>query len=239
MDYFDFREIKKNDPRIAEIYRLRYKVYVEEWGFERPEDHPLGIETDAYDLQAVQIGAFRRETGAIIGTGRLIPYAEALGFPIQKNMRMDRAIPPELLKTACEISRLAVSKEYRRRAGDNLMYSESAFLPTATAGVESERRDSENDIVLGIIRKICEYSGREGFTHWSVGMAKGLYVLLKRRKIVFEPIGPEIDYHGLRRPYFGRVEEILGGNDELLTIYQRALALRTCTLPQRELPVAI
>jgi len=238
MDYFDFREIKKRDPRIADVYRLRYKVYIQEWGFERPEDHPLGIETDGYDMQAVQIAAFRRESDSIIGTARLIRHSFE-GFPIEKNMQVDRVLASEVLKDTCEISRLAVSKDYRRRAGDNLIYSENAFSSVPLATGEAERRDSENDIVLGLIRKICEFSGREGFLYWYVGMAKGLYVLLKRRKIVFEPIGPEIDYHGLRRPYFGRVDEILKGNDELLTIYQRALALRACTLPPRELPVAI
>jgi len=35
-----------------------------------------------------------------------------------------------------------------------------------------------------------------------------LYVLLKRVGMVYHTIGPEIDYHGLRTPYMGYLEEI-------------------------------
>ncbi|SDM85808.1 N-acyl amino acid synthase, PEP-CTERM/exosortase system-associated [Geoalkalibacter ferrihydriticus] len=236
MSYFDFVEIKKNDPRIADVFKLRYKVYVEEWGFERAEDHPLGIETDEYDQQAIHIAAIRRETGAIIGTARLIPCSD-MKFPIEKNMQMDRDVQGELRIKTCEISRLAVSKDYRRRAGDNMIYNGEVFSAQGMSIPEDERRSGENDIVLGLIRKICEFSGREGFTHWYVGMAKGLYILLKRRKMNFTPIGPEIDYHGLRRPYFGRVDEIVAGNEDFSTIYHQAESLSVGRA--QELSVAI
>ena len=32
-----------------EIFKLRYDVYVSEFGFERKEDHPSGLEEDVYD----------------------------------------------------------------------------------------------------------------------------------------------------------------------------------------------
>ena len=40
-------------------------------------------------------------------------------------------------------------------------------------------------------------------------MAKGLYLLLKRVGILFEPIGPALYYHGLRTPYLGRIDTML------------------------------
>ncbi|MDO3379692.1 PEP-CTERM/exosortase system-associated acyltransferase [Geoalkalibacter halelectricus] len=238
MDYFEFKEIKKSDPRIAELFKLRYKVYVDEWGFERAEDHPLGIETDGFDLCAQHLAAIRRETDTIIGTARLI-RCSAQGFPIEKNMQIDRLIPQEMRELTCEISRLAVSKDYRRRAGDNALYDGKIFTGSSPRLTEDERRSGENDIVLGLIRKMCECSGREGLIYWYVGMARGLNILLKRKGLHFEPVGPEVDYHGPRRPYFGRIDEIVKNNAELLNVYQQALAHRAGVELPTKVPVAV
>jgi hypothetical protein len=54
-----------------------------------------------------------------------------------------------------------------------------------------------------------------GLKYWYAVMARGLFLLLKRRGIVFEPIGPEVEYHGLRRPYLGTIEDIKRSNPEL------------------------
>jgi N-acyl amino acid synthase of PEP-CTERM/exosortase system len=42
-----------DDDKLRTVYRLRYKVYCEEWGFERPEDYPDGLETDIFDKRSV------------------------------------------------------------------------------------------------------------------------------------------------------------------------------------------
>lgn len=238
MDYFDFEEIKKNDPRIADVFRLRYKVYVEEWQFECPKNHPLGIETDDYDIQSLHFAAIRRESSAIIGTARLIKHS-TLGFPIEKYMKLERKIPENILRSTAEFSRLAVSKEYRRRAIDNVVYGKSFSDSQMLNLVEGERRKSENDIVLGIFKKMAEVASSEGITHLYVVMANGLYTLLKRRKINFEPIGPEMDYHGQRRPYFGAIEEILKDNEELLNLYKHGLVLRSRCRNSQEMWVAV
>ena len=39
-------------------------------------------------------------------------------------------------------------------------------------------------------------------------MTKGLYILLKRFGIDFEPIGKPVDYHGIRTPYLGDIKKI-------------------------------
>ena len=70
-------------------------------------------------------------------------------------------------------------------------------------------------------------SKRIGLTHWYAVMAKGLFILLKRMGIIFKPIGPETDYHGLRTPYLGVIAEIEEEasrlNPELFNEFQEAL----------------
>jgi len=69
-----------------------------------------------------------------------------------------------------------------------------------------------------------------GLTHWYAVMAKGLYLLLKKMGILFVPIGPEINYHGLRSPYLGSIEDIekeaSKTNPELLKEFRDELALQ-------------
>ena len=52
---FDFVKVSHNDPLLLEVFKLRYKVYCEEWGFERPEDHPDGIERDEFDAHDLDV----------------------------------------------------------------------------------------------------------------------------------------------------------------------------------------
>jgi N-acyl amino acid synthase of PEP-CTERM/exosortase system len=106
-----------------------------------------------------------------------------------------------------EISRLAICKERRRRAEDRLLYS-GGFEPAAgVQQAESDRR-KRHEIVCNLYKCVYKESKRIYLTHWYAVMAKGLYLLLKRLGIVFRPIGPETDYHGLRTPYIANIKEI-------------------------------
>ena len=127
---------------LTDIYRLRYKVYVEEWHFEKPENHPGGVETDEFDKNSIHF-ATRDENKRIVGTVRLILYSQS-GFPIEKYCQLTKGtngIPREKI---AEISRLAISKNFRRRAEDRYIY-----------GPDEERRtfDSFNNYP-GYIHKV-------------------------------------------------------------------------------------
>jgi N-acyl amino acid synthase of PEP-CTERM/exosortase system len=224
MSRFLFRKIPKDDPFINEVYRLRYKVYCEEWGFEKPEDHPGGMETDEYDQHSVHLGAFSRENGQLIGTIRLILNSE-LGFPIEKHCTITADMSLINRNKIAEISRLAVSKEFRKRAVDRLLYNDGQVAPDQREESREieEKRKQEFHIIMGLY--ICMYleSSKMGLTHWYAVMARGLRILLRRMNIRFTSIGPEVEYHGLRVPYFGVIDEIVTNvsstRDEFLKEY--------------------
>ena len=52
MSMITFKKVS-NLFELEEVYRLRYKVYCEEWGFERIENHPGERETDEFDEYSV------------------------------------------------------------------------------------------------------------------------------------------------------------------------------------------
>ncbi len=223
MGLFHFEKIDFTDERIRQIFALRYKVYVEQWQFEASENHPLGLEMDEFDVRAIHIGATHAKKSEFIGTARII-QSSGQGFPIEQHMQLDRPLPKELRKVTGEVSRLAISKEFGRRAEDRVLIDPSA-KPGRSKAVLVDRRNPQNDIVMGLIRRISFESRKAGLTYWYVAMARGLAILLRRKGLEFPPIGPELDYHGPRRPYFGKIEKILAKNQELLDIFMGATDL--------------
>lgn len=182
-----------SENELRDIYRLRYKVYCEEKGFERPEDHPRGIESDEYDKNSRHFMA--ASESHVIGTARLI-LSSGKEFPVEKNCRIETDLSGLDRSRLGEISRLAVSKEYCRARNDN---RDMAF---------ARRRQM---IVFGLYKLIYVESKKMGFTHWIAVMSDGLHQLLAKIGIIFTPIGPAVDYHGVRTPYLGSIEEIEAG----------------------------
>lgn len=199
-----FKKVDTADE-LSEVYRLRYKVYCEEKGFERPEDHPGGVEFDDFDKSSRHFIATNGARQAI-ATARLILGSEK-GFPAKKNCRIEKDLSSLDHSRLGEISRLAVSKECLRRR-------EGARLLLGLNGMEDMKPPVLNDkmsrrtIVFGLYKLIYIESKMMGLTHWLAVMADGLHQLLKKNGFVFTPIGPPVDYHGLRTPYLGSIEEI-------------------------------
>lgn len=211
-----------DDSGLKEIYRLRYKVYVEECGFERPENHPAGIEIDKFDKNSVHF-ATKNENENIIGTVRLI-LNSPIGFPIEKRCKLNINKDELPRNHLAEISRLAISKQYRRRGEDKFIYGpeEERREIIDTGDTKQYQRRAEDkyrsgelyerrrgpDLVLSLYKAIYHESKRRNITHWYAVMTKGLYILLKRFGIDFEPIGQPVDYHGIRTPYLGDIKKI-------------------------------
>ena len=111
---------------LQDTYNLRYQVYINEWQFERPDDHPVGLEYDDYDAHSVHFYARCKRENKVIGTVRTILNSE-LGFPIERHFALIEMPQVVNRDTVGEISRLAVSKEFRRRAIDNALFEAGSF----------------------------------------------------------------------------------------------------------------
>lgn len=218
MPHFTFKKLNPDDSLFPELFKLRYGVYIEEWGFEKPEDHPGGIERNLYDDHAIHLAAILTKSPTVIGTTRLV-LDSPNGFPIEEHMEITADISNVPRNKICEISRLCVRGDYCRRQEDQTMNGQDIKRLAKENPELVNQRSKENDIVTGIFKCIAKESRIHGITHWYVGMARGLNTLLKRRGIVFEEAGPEIDYHGLRRPYFGEIDKIIRKSELFHDIY--------------------
>lgn len=205
---FEFKKISHDDPLLNEVYQLRYKVYCDEWGFERPEDHPGGIEIDDFDTHSVHFVAIRKDDRKLVGTTRIILHSK-LGFPIEEHCHINEDILKSDKVLWGEISRLAVSKEFRKRAGDDSIYNHEVPLVHDVNNPFQEKRKNENQIVIGLYRCIYRESLERGLTHLYAVMAKGLFLLLNRISISFIQVGPGIEYHGIRTPYICCIQDLM------------------------------
>ena len=193
------------------ICQLRYQVYVNEWGFERPEDHPCGLERDEYDQHSIHLYARANHSDDVIGAARIILGSERT-LPIERHFDISQ-FPSEVNREqTAEISRLAISKEFRCRAINHAIFgtgqAPANHKNPVTENFRDFRRKFEQQLVSGLYISLYRESKARGLTHWFTVMTKGLYVILKRWGICFEQIGPARDYHGLRAPYLVSIKSI-------------------------------
>jgi len=186
----DFRiEVADTPEKREAAYRLRYQVYCNERGYEPGADR---LETDCFDEHAGHALLTQLSTGRVVGTVRLVAPANSSGGPAVLDVPMQRVCPPGLFQAIprCgrigEISRFAISKELR----DDL----AGALP----------------LRLGLLRGIVQLSASMHLAAWCAIMERGLLRLLKASGVHFHPLGPAIEYRGLRQPTWGRIDEVLG-----------------------------
>src|SRR4051812_8215521 len=176
-------EVARTPEQVLEAKTLRYKVYCEERGFEPGEG---GIEQDEYDDNAHHVLIRSRATGEVYGTVRVVLSKRdegGLGFPMQR-VCDDYVLAPLPAVATGEVSRFALKRD---RAG---------ISPAAAALMR-----------LCLLQGAIQISGEEGLTHWCAIMEKTLLRLLRSTSMYFLPVGPTIEYHGVRQPAIWPLED--------------------------------
>ena len=189
------------------LYSLRYQVYCHEAHILNPCDYPDGLETDEFDPVSEHfISTNATNSNNIVGAIRLVRWTDALSFPTAEHF------PSLLEKLECmkypidstaEISRLCISKQFRRRAMDKLLGVESFSDGT-------DKRRKFPMIILELFKSIYLASKYElGITHWIATFEDCLYRLLTRYGVFFELLIPEeIDYFGKVKIYGASIAHI-------------------------------
>ena len=178
-----------------EIYKLRYNVYVDEFKFENPSDHPDGLEKDIYDDHSIHLVGICRKTKKVIATLRMVRHS-SLGLPINNikdyNFKWSEADRRNII----EVSRLTIDTKFRRA-------DSGVFFDKGT-----RRKSSKPVAVFGLYRLLYHESKRLGVTHWGMISEPHLHEALTTMGYLFYPIGHMIDYHGLRSPYLASLKEM-------------------------------
>lgn len=218
-DYFELVHADTDELRM-QVYLLRYHVYVLETGFESADDcmhgfdaegRPVFWEQDDFDRRSDHYLVRHRRTGGYAATVRLIlpdRHDHQVPYPIELNCPLDQRVSePELRAHLAEISRFAVSKAFKRRLG------ESGSLAGVASNVEIYFEEDERRVLphisLGLFAAVMRMVREHDVTHCYAVMEPALLRLVGRFGVIFNRIGADVDYHGLRVPCLAIVDEAL------------------------------
>lgn len=210
------------EPLRREVYALRYQVYVLETAFEHDSNCECGVdengreihlERDEFDGRSDHYLIRHRRTGVYAATVRLIlPEREdpQAPYPIESHCPgIERITDEEARANLAEISRYAVSKVFKRRLGE--MGSLAGVAPDESVYFEEDERRVLPHISLGLIAAIIKMGKAHHIDYLYAVMEPALLRLLSRFGIIFEHIGPDVDYHGIRVPCRIRLVNLMGG----------------------------
>lgn len=187
-----------------ESYKIRSDVYCDELSF--LDNGKNGLEFDDFDKYSTHCLIQHIPTARFSGTVRVVrPETNQQLIPLQKycagSISKDKINPRDFAPhEICEISRLAVPKDFRKRQTDN-------FKGAAT-GVINQKVYSENElrcfpfISTGLYLSAASIVLENEIKHVFVMMEPRLARSMSFIGIQFEQIGPVIDYYGKRAPYY-------------------------------------
>lgn len=197
-------QIAITDELKAEVFKIRHQVYCEELAFEKEKAERQ--EYDEFDPQSLFALIKHKPTGIYTSCVRIVKSksAEEL-LPIEKyciDAIEDQQLHPKNFKREeiCEISRLAVKADFRRRKTDQFKGS--------ALGAISETTYSETElrcfpfIAIGLYMAAATLAIDTNTKHVYVMMEPRLARSMKFVGIHFHQLGKAIDYHGLRAPYY-------------------------------------
>lgn len=209
-------ELATSEELRMESYRLRHRIYVKELTYERAEDFPDGVESDAWDRRALPVLLRHQASRRFIGCVRLIvadPKDPARPFPFEAATADDlirrsatfRNTPRERIG---EVSRLAVVREFRRRKVDQ--DPTACSLPEFVPGSFDPRRHDNIPPALGLIFSAAWLGIEIGLDAVFVIMELRLARLLRSLGLVFRQIAEPFEYRGLRAPFEIHRDAFLG-----------------------------
>lgn len=215
--YFQCHEIDDIPALLEQSFGLRYQVYCLERHFLNPEHYPDHLEIDAFDAHALHFGTINLQ-GELVGTVRLVQDGVA-GFPLFLRCTIFPG-ETELYRPGnrmVEISRLSVSRQYRRRKDDGAFGDPGP--PPVHPGKERRGVHAEygGELMVSLFKALYQASKRRGITHWLAATEKSLHRLLAKYGFPVRLIGPETDYLGPVAPCLMNVSEF----DEVVLSHTR------------------
>jgi len=204
-DYFAIETAATAAER-DETYRIRYRVYCEEFGYEPADRFPDRMETDAFDLTATHClithtasgmpaGCVRICPGWIDGAAQALPYEQCCAASLDPRAMAAVGAPREQV---CEASRFAVDGAFRRRSGESLTrFGEINALDLS----DTERRTFPLLSAALMLAATAQAEILDRPYVFAV-MEPFLPRLLQRSGLLMQRMGQDVNHHGIRAVYF-------------------------------------
>jgi len=197
-------QVAINDALKEEAFKIRHNVYCEELAFEEVKEG--GQEKDEFDDRSIFSLIKHKPTSTYTSCVRIVKInEEGQLLPIEKfcmNSITNEEFHPKRFNRneICEISRLAVKADFRRRKTDQFKGSGTGVIQE-TSYSEVELRCFPF-IAIGLYMAAATMAIDTGIKHAFVMMEPRLARSMKFVGIKFIQLGEPIEYHGLRAPYY-------------------------------------
>lgn len=210
-EYFDV-ELATTPEQMAKVYHLRYRVYCEEFGYEESGAFPDGQESDEFDTHSVHCLIIHKLSGMPAACVRVVKVDQNTKMPMETycqeslNVQLFSELAAQR-STICEFSRLAVDGAFRRRSG------ERASRFGEISSMDCTKRELRTFSLIAIAAFVSAFavSDHIGRQNAFAMMEPFLPRLLQRSGVVVKRVGADVDYHGMRAPYFITTEDAVGG----------------------------
>jgi len=199
------------EPQVAvsealkeEAFKIRHNVYCEELAFEEIKEG--GQEKDEFDDRSIFSLIRHKPTNTYTSCVRIVKInEEGQLLPIEKfcmsSITNEEFHPKQFNRNEiCEISRLAVKADFRRRKTDQFKGSGTGVIQE-TSYSEVELRCFPF-IAIGLYMAAATMAIDTGIKHAYVMMEPRLARSMKFVGIKFIQLGEPIEYHGRRAPYY-------------------------------------
>jgi N-acyl amino acid synthase of PEP-CTERM/exosortase system len=198
--YFDVESglsHKNSASKCEDIYRLRHKVYCESLGYEKVRSN--GVEKDKFDIRSQHVAITHQKLGDVVGCTRVVNcYNETEKLPVEilaKNQILDSEYNPENFSrdSICEISRLAVDKEFKQNL-DEVSAQEQALYPY---------------LALYLYYSSLKLAAESNRPHVFLLSESRLIRSMRLVGINIIPIGDYVAHKGLRKPCYINAQEFI------------------------------
>lgn len=208
---FSVREADSEALRL-EAYRLRYQVYhgLEDDGSGNPDL----IEKDEYDERATHHILYHKESGLAAGTVRVLTPSTSnplKSFALQSVCDHPLLSIEERAQYLCEISRLCMAPQFRRRPEDGRIlpaYYEQEWVKQGPNPLNMLRRRIPY-APLGLIGAAFDTAMRAGLLDCVSVMDPCDFASLKRIGFTYRVLGPRIEYQGSQQPIIFNIKHVL------------------------------
>jgi N-acyl amino acid synthase of PEP-CTERM/exosortase system len=197
-------EIKLADTDVLRnrVFQLRYQVFCKELGYDMTQVD--GLEADAYDDRSLHCLLRHRASGHDTGCVRLVlPLADGGGLPfesfglryVDRQLLDWKKVDPKL---CCEVSRLAVVSEFRRRLGEQA-HADGVAEVDDPANSGPHRRFPF--IAISLYHACTALILQRGYEWVFMVIEPRLQRHLGRYGLNLRQISPEFEYFGQRAAY--------------------------------------
>ncbi|WNO61968.1 PEP-CTERM/exosortase system-associated acyltransferase [Rheinheimera sp. MMS21-TC3] len=197
--YFFTARLAANSGQQTAIYRLRHQVYCEELNFE--PIRASGLEHDEFDSRAIHCFINHTSTNVLAGTVRLITAnngEDKLPIEYYCNSTTTQLSPKHFAPSQiCEISRLAVPANIRRR----IIVKDPTATPLNQL-LNKFESECHSSVAVALYLIATLISVEKGKYHAYVMIEPALARILSRIGINFQKIGDSINFNGKRAPYY-------------------------------------